>query len=149
MFGNSSNDVLRKKRPTFVTRGSFSIFGNISSLVLRFLISFLYKRSASIHPYPSPVENCVYILRNFTKLNGFPFLQILFWTKNTGPRESINIAIATKKKIGDSITIASVADTKSKRRFRTRNHPSRGDGLYSNATIGPKRELVDTKSSKK
>lgn len=138
-FGNSSSDVLRINLPTLVTLGSFSIFGIIVSLVFALdLMSLLYIFSAAAPQKFSPIQRCVYILRNLMKVNNSPYFPTLFCMYNIGPGLSSLMMIPMINNNGDSNTIAKLAVRMSNTLLITTDRLSSLLALYSRATILPR-----------
>lgn len=129
--------MARKNFPTRVTRGSCAIFGKIHTLTFASLaISCSYIVSAAAHPYHTPGERCVHILRNFTNKKGCLFLPILVCIYKTGHGESNFMAAAMSNKKGLKTMSRSNAHTTSQPRLTTRRHPLNGELLHEVTTSG-------------
>ena len=105
--GSSSSDVLRRKRPTLVTRGSSAIL-NRPAVSLR-EVSCAFRESA-------PTT----IVRNLRISNRVPPRQVRTCRKSTGPDESSLISTAASPITGAATTRPAVAPIRSIPRFMIR-----------------------------
>ena len=106
--GNSSNEVLRIKRPTFVILGS----------------SFILKMKRSVRPFSSASfffnsSALVTMERNLYMVNGLPCKPIRFCEKKIGPPSSSLMASAVPNISGEKISSAKAEPTISSRRLIT------------------------------